>query len=265
MLQGGTTKQPLIIAHRGASFNAPENTLAAFQSAVDAGADGVEFDVRLAQDGVPVVIHDETIARTALRPGKISDLTSNELNQIDVGSWFNAKFPKRSDPAFTGEMIPTLAQAMQLFQSFDGLIYIELKTGAVDFRELSEAVCEIIRKSPQRPQIIVKSFQLALIRAIKQHLPTIQTAALFEPTIKGYMQGRRHILERAREYCADQISLHYSLATHRLVSLASELKMPITIWTVDNPAWLKRGRALGVRAIVTNDPSRMLSARRLLV
>jgi len=86
---------PLIIAHRGASAHAPENTLAALQLAVDAGAEGVEFDVRLARDGVPVVIHDETLARTALRPERVSDLTSDRLNQIDVGSWFNTKYPNK--------------------------------------------------------------------------------------------------------------------------------------------------------------------------
>ena len=265
MEQNGTNDEPLIIAHRGASFHAPENTLAAFRRAIDAGADGVEFDVRLARDGTLVVIHDETLSRTALRPGKISDFTSDELNQIDVGSWFNAKYPKRSNPAFAGETIPMLAQAMQLFQSFDGLIYIELKEGEDDPGSLSEAVCEIISKSPQRSRIIVKSFKLALIPEIKQNLPHVQTAALFAPTIMGYLHGWKHIVETAREYGADQLSLHHSLASRKLVSLASELKMPTTIWTLDNPAWLKRGRSLGVRALVTNDPSRMLSARRFLL
>jgi glycerophosphoryl diester phosphodiesterase len=260
--QGGTNDEPLIIAHRGASFHAPENTLAAFRRAIDSGADGVELDVRLARDGALVVIHDETLSRTALRPGKISDLTSDELNQIDVGSWFNEKYPKRSNPAFARETIPTLAQAMQMFQSFDGLIYIELKTDEDDPGKLSEAVCETIRRSPQRSRIIVKSFKLSLISEIKQNLPEVQTAALFGPTIMGYLHGRRHIIEAARAYGADQISLHHSLATRKLVRLASELRMSVTIWTLDNPAWLKLGRDLGVRALVTNDPSRMLLARR---
>jgi glycerophosphoryl diester phosphodiesterase len=81
-------KTPLIIAHRGASAVAPENTIAAFRRAIEVGADGVEFDVRLARDGVPVVIHDSTLERTAGLKRGVSDLTSEELSQIDVGSWF---------------------------------------------------------------------------------------------------------------------------------------------------------------------------------
>ncbi len=253
---------PLIIAHRGASAHAPENTLAALQMAVETQADGVEFDVRLAKDGVPVVIHDETLARTALRKGKIADFTSVELGKIDVGSWFNTKYSKRANSAFGRETIPTLAQAMQQLHGFGGLIYIELKVCDGVFRELSEAVCGIINKSPILPQIIVKSFKLAVIPEVRNHIPDIQTAALFEPTILDYLRRRRHIIARARECGADQISLHRSLITPKLASLASELQMPVTVWTVDDPAWLKRCRKLGIKALITNDPVKMLNARR---
>ena len=256
-------REPLIIAHRGASAHAPENTLAALQMAVDAGADGVEFDVRLATNGVPVVIHDETLERTASRWGKMSDLTSDELNKIDVGSWFNTKYPKQSNSAFALETIPTLAQVMQLLHGFRGLIYIELKVGDENFRALSKAVCNVICESPLLPQIIVKSFKLALIPEIRHRLSGVQTAVLFEPTIMGYLRRRKHIIAIAREFGADQISLHYSLVTRKLVSFAGELQIPVTIWTVDNPAWLKRSRKLGIKALITNDPAKMLNARRL--
>lgn len=272
MFRSGTIEQvkqaernyePLIIAHRGASFNAPENTLAAFQMAVDAGADGIEFDVRISKDRVPVVIHDETLSRTALRPEKVSDLTHEELSRIDVGSWFNTKFSKRFDPAFARETIPTLAQVLHLLRSFDGLIYVELKVENDDRHRLAEAVCAVIRDSPLRTQIIVKSFDLAVIREIKERLECVQTAALFQPTIIRYLRGRKHLIETARRFGADQLSLHYSLATRMLVSLASEFEIPVTIWTVDNPAWLKQCRKLGVRALITNDLLRMLTARHL--
>src|SRR5438270_9075286 len=108
---------PLIIAHRGASAEAPENTLAAFQMALDAGADGVEFDVQLAKDGVPVVIHDANLRRTANRRDTIKYLTSTELASIDVGSWFNRKYPRRTKPAYANEHIPTLDQVFDLVVS----------------------------------------------------------------------------------------------------------------------------------------------------
>lgn len=265
MEHAGTIREPLIIAHRGASSHAPENTLAAFRRAVEDGADGVEFDIRLAKDGVPMVIHDETLARTAGRSEKISDLTSRELNQIDVGSWFNTKFPLRYDPAFTRETIPTLAQAMRSLRAFDGWIYIELKTRDDDLHEITKAVCDIIRNSPLLPQIIIKSFKLSLIHKIKHHLPNVKTAGLFAPMIMSYLRRRTHLLESAQEFRADQISLHHLLAIRKLVRLASERKMPVTIWTVDNPESLKWCRELGVGALITNDPLRMLAARRLIV
>src|SRR5262245_20012933 len=109
---------PLIIAHRGDSIHAPENTLAAIRAAVEAGADGVEFDVRLAKDGVPVVIHDASLKRVAGVDLKVADLTSAELGTIDVGSWFNARRPRRAKPEYSRERVPTMAQVMRTLDSF---------------------------------------------------------------------------------------------------------------------------------------------------
>ena len=102
------TPGPLIVAHRGASALAPENTLAAFRRAVDDGADGIEFDVRLAKDNAAVVFHDSTLIRTAQTDGRVSDFTSSELSEFDVGSWFNRMSRKRANPVFADEHIPTL-------------------------------------------------------------------------------------------------------------------------------------------------------------
>lgn len=251
---------PLIIGHRGASAHAPENTLVAFQMAFDAGADGVEFDVQLAKDGVPVVIHDATLERTGLRREKAADLTSKELGLIDVGSWFNKKFPKRANPDFAGETVPTLTQVLNLLTESNGLIYIELKCGDTDFESLAKAVCDVIRDSPMLRRIIVKSFKLAAIPVVRCHLPDVQTAALFEPTIMDFLRRRRHILAIACEFGADQISLHYSLVTRNLVSLAAKAQMPVTIWTADDPKWVKRCSKIGIRALITNDPAKLIAA-----
>jgi glycerophosphoryl diester phosphodiesterase len=253
------SRSPLIIGHRGASAHAPENTLAAFQMAIDAGSDGIEFDVQLAKDGVPVVIHDPTLLRTALRTGAVADLTSAELSQVGVGSWFNIKFPDRADPTFETKTVPTLTQVLDLLNGFHGLVYVELKCGENDFVPLAAAVCEIIRNSPLLPQIIVKSFHLAAVPEVRRCLPDVQTAALFEPKVMDFLRGRKHILAVARDLGASQISLHYSLITRKLVSLAAEAKMPITIWTVDDPKWVDRSRDLGIRALITNDPAKLLA------
>ena len=104
---------PLIIGHRGASAVAPENTLAAFKRALDDGADGLEFDVRLARDRVPVVIHDATLRRTALIAGSIATLSSVELARVDVGTWFNLRFAALAQAAYSNERIATLEATVE--------------------------------------------------------------------------------------------------------------------------------------------------------
>ena len=251
-------KRPLIVAHRGASAYAPENTLAAFQIALDAGSEGVEFDVRLAKDGVPVVIHDATLWRTSKIRAKVSELTSKELSEVDVGSWFNRRFPRRAQPEFANETVSTLKETLSLLNGFDGLIYIELKPGTADFRELAKAVCDVIRDSPLLPQVIVKSFKLASIPEVKHRLPKVQTAGLFALEILRFLRRREHIVTLAQEFGADQISVNHSLVTPRLCSLAEDARMPLTVWTVDNTLWIARRRNLGINAVITNDPAKLL-------
>lgn len=253
--------QPYIIAHRGASIYAPENTLAAIQKAVDARADGVEFDVQLASDGVPVVIHDPTLDRTGSIRGDVSELSSSELGRIDVGSWFNIKYPKLSNPIYARQKIPTLGQVLELLVNFDGLIYIELKTSQKNNRDLVKAVCGVLRGSPLLPQVILKSFDLTVIPEIKQLLPTVQTAALFGLTIFNLLRSRKHLVSIVRDLNADQISLHHSLITNDLISLTDPPRIPVTVWTTDDPNWVIRCRKLGVRALITNDPARLMKYR----
>lgn len=254
------TRSPLIVAHRGASSNAPENTLAAFRYALEAGADGVEFDVRLAHDGVPVVIHDATLERTGLRPDAVASLSSVELSNIGVGEWFNRKYPQRANEIFVDEGVPTLAGVLQLLAGYGGLIYIELKCGAEERSALAEAVCGTIAGSPLLPRMIVKSFELAVIPEVRRLLPHVETAALFEPNATDFLRRRKRYLTAARELGAHQLSLHYSLVTQNLATLAAEARMPVTVWTVDDPKYLTRARRLNIRALITNDPAKMLAA-----
>src|SRR5215467_1491294 len=123
---------PLIIGHRGASAVAPENTMAAFREATAVGADGIEFDVRLTGDGVPVVIHDSTLRRTGGLQHRVADLTSAEIAKVDVGSWFAE--------SFTDETVPSLAELFTLFDTNDSTLYLEMKCDSSgEQRPLGEA------------------------------------------------------------------------------------------------------------------------------
>lgn len=256
---------PLIIAHRGASKHAPENTFAAFKRAIDAGADGIELDVRLAKDGVAVVFHDSTLKRIAGRNGKLSHFTSTELGAIDAGSWFNLYAPKLADPAYKNENVPTLAETLQFLKDFRGLVYIELKCKEADTEPLAKAVCEVVCGLKLLPQIVVKSFKLSAIPHIKKFCPNVRTAALFAPKIKNILSKDKHLLRLAEEAGADEISLHYTLATRKLMKKAARRNLRVIIWTADNPRWIRRGLKLGLAAIITNDPARLLARRNELL
>ena len=253
---------PLIIAHRGASKHAPENTFAAVKRAVDSGADGIELDVRLAKDGVAMVFHDSSLKRIAGREGKIADYTSTELGSIDAGSWFNRYSPKLAKPEYKNESVPTLAETIAFLKDFQGLIYIELKCKEADTEQLAKAVTDVICKSKLLSQIVVKCFKLSAIPHVKKFCPSVRTAALFAPKIKNILRKDKHVLKLAEEAGADEISLHYTLATRKLVKKAAKRNLNVIIWTGDNPRWIRRGIRLGLAAIITNDPARLLERRR---
>lgn len=247
---------PLIIGHRGASAWAPENTLAAFRLALEAGADGIELDVRLAKDGVPVVIHDADLRRTGLRNARVADLSSSELGGADVGSWFNAKYPLRARPEFADETIPTLAQVMELADRLTGPFFIELKFDGEDVIPLVSAVCSLLAETAISKKVIVKSFRLDAIATFRRLLPGVAAAALFEPTAATLLRPYR-MIDAADEAGASHISLHRSLARPRLVRLAREAGLEVIVWTVDSARWNTRAMREGVFALVTNDPAEL--------
>lgn len=249
-------KKPLIIAHRGASALAPENTPAAFEKAISDGAEGIEFDIQLAKDGVPVVFHDYDLKRLGRREGNLSDFTSEELQNLDVGTWFNLKNPHRANEKFPAETVPTFSGLLDFLKDYKGLLYVEMKFAGNDTSALVEAVCNIIVKSEFLPQVKLKSFNLEAIRQAKKLFPEIRTVALFEPKLNTILRGKLHLIEKAEAFRADELSLHYSLATQKMIAAAKNF--PVTIWTADNPAWVKRAINLGLDAIITNNPARLM-------
>ena len=235
---------PLIIGHRGASAVAPENTMAAFREAIAAGADGIEFDVRLTRDGAPVVIHDNTLRRTAGLPHHIGDLTLRELESLDVG-------------------VPSLAQLFTLFEDNDLWLFLEIK---VDWRSehvpLAEACCKLIQEHSLTERVFVECFDLRVLQVVASTNSEIKTAALFEPGLfKPSVLSDQLILNRATAIGASAVALHYRIARGSLVQKAKDAGLAVAIWTVDDPTWIERARSIGVDALITNNPAAMLSHR----
>ena len=243
---------PLIIAHRGYSARAPENTLAAFEMAMADGADGVEFDVQLSKDGVPVVIHDFDLERVAGRAEKVAGLTAEELAAVNVGDRFYSG-KKKAEAKVCG--VPTLRSVLDMLPQTIGRVYVELKSEGPDPGPLASAVCAELQGSPLLDKVIVKSFRLAALPLVRHLLPQVRTAALFEPSIRTIIRRRRHMLLMASEFGADEISVHHSLVTRGFCRRAGEAGIPVTVWTVDDKKWLPKAEKLGITAIITNDLS----------
>ena len=253
---------PLIIGHRGASAVAPENSLAAFSRAIQDGADGIEFDVRLSSDGVPVVIHDATLARTGLVDGFVNQLSADALMKTDVGSWFRSR-TKTQDIDFSDQKLPSLEQVFDLFAENVGLLYLEMKSHAGDEEQLAAKVAGAIKTHALNQRVIVSSFDLSLIQRVKAIDPAIRTAALFEPKLSrpATLMRRIKLVDQARTCGADEICLHHALAGRRLTELARKSHFEVVVWTVDNPEWIERARSRGIKALITNNPARMLRQR----
>ena len=255
---------PLIVAHRGASALAPENTLAAFRRAIDDGAEGIEFDVRLSKDGQAVVFHDADLKRIGGHDEKIIDFTFEQLQEIDVGVWFNRIFPRLASERFSNEKIPILKDVLDLLKDFRGLIYIELKCREREVEPLVKAVCREIGASHLLPNIIVKSFRLQAIPEVRRLCPGVTTAALFAPKIMTMLRKEKYLLKIAQEFRADQMSLHYTLVSRKFMRKAEKKNLPVTIWTVDNPRIVRRAIDLGIKAVITNNPGVLLEKKREL-
>jgi glycerophosphoryl diester phosphodiesterase len=259
-----SNKSPLIIAHRGSSAVAPENTVAAFARALDDGADGIELDVRLAHDGVPVVIHDATLRRTGLTSGAIAQTSSSQLAGTDVGTWFNRAWPALAREEFASEVVPTLERVFQLAGDRKFTIYVELKSDGKRSDDLVHSVVELITRYRFQKRVVVVSFDLEALRQTKLIGSSIRTGALFAPRHGGGAGLRtERIVAMATDSGADEILLHRLIARPKLVSSAIRNNLPVVVWTVDDAGWLQRARDLGVHALITNNPAVFLARRDL--
>lgn len=248
-------RTPRMIAHRGASSDAPENTLAAFRLAVESGADGVEFDVRLSKDGVPVVIHDADLIRTAGINKPVAEMTAAELGRVDNGSWFGGEF--------AGERIPTLAETLDAISDLDGPIYIELKCGRDEVDPLALSVCNIAAASKVFRNVIVKGFNPAVVPVVKTIAPNILAYCLFDIGAADIFRQTTFIPKLAYELGADGISLHSGLADADLIAEARRIGLRTAAWTIDDESGFTAAANAGIEDIITNEPAKLLAFQRL--
>ncbi|HEY76792.1 MAG TPA: glycerophosphodiester phosphodiesterase [Thermoflexia bacterium] len=242
-LIGGRT---LNIAHRGASAVAPQNTLAAFRRAAELGADGVELDVRLSADGVPVVIHDAVVDHTTDGTGRVADLPLTALKELDAGSWF--------DPAFAGERIPTLDE---VFEEVGRtlLINVELKPEPGRDRGVAEAVIRRIERHGLADRVLLSSFDPFILRRARRLAPQIPLGFLYET---APLSRLARLLARAMPGLRTAaIHPHWRLIRPSTVQRAHNRGRRVIAWTVDTPDAMRHLIGWGVDGIITNYPDQL--------
>ncbi|HJQ34991.1 MAG TPA: glycerophosphodiester phosphodiesterase [Pyrinomonadaceae bacterium] len=253
---GITESRLLVIGHRGASAYAPENTIASFDRAQSDGADGIEFDVRLARDEVPVVFHDDSFERTVGIYGNVESHSSTVISQFYAGEWFNERYPNRARSAYAWERVPTLAQVFERYGSLK--LYVEMKCEDASRRaRLAQAVVRLVREYGLAERVVVKSFEHDSLGEVKRLAPEIRTAALFGRSWPNPFVPARKILAGAEACGADEISLHRSLLRAATVREARRRGFEVLVWTVNSSVWLRRALALGLRAVFTDYPGSM--------
>jgi glycerophosphoryl diester phosphodiesterase len=231
----------LNIAHRGASRVAPPNTLAAFEKALELGADGVELDVQFSADGVPIVIHDFTVDGTTDGSGRVAEMRLAQLKQLDAGSCF--------DPAFAGERIPTLEEVLE---AVGGrlLLDIELKDFSLRGSGLEQAVVAQVEQHGLENRVLFSSFNPFSLRRVKRVAPHIPVGLLYSPRLS---------LPLRRAWLAPLVSHEarhpeHTMVDSRYMAWARRRGYHVNTWTVYDPDEMRRLIGLGVDGIITPVP-----------
>lgn len=234
--------RPLVWGHRGASAEAPENTLAAFELAERQGADGVELDVQRCGSGELVVLHDESLGRTTGFAGLVGETPWAVIRALDAGA--------RKSPRFAGERVPLLAQVLAQTTM---LLNLELKCERTDDRGLSAETVRLVREAKAEERVLLSSFNPLCLARARAAAPGIARALLFEEDSAWPL---RHALA-APALAVRALHPQASLATAGRVARWRRRGYSVACWTVDDPDLAAGLWQSGVSGIITNRPGRM--------
>ena len=247
---------PVVVAHRGASARAPENTLAAVDKAAEMEVAWVENDVQRTKDGELVVIHDDTLRRTTnaakifpgRAPWKVKDFTAAEIAQLDAGSWFG--------PAFAGQRVPTLKQFVNRLDTHRQKLLLEIKNPQL-YPGIEQQIIKVLGNEGWldpwhlTSRLIVQSFDAASIRTVHGLRPAVRTGFLGTPAVADLPSYARF---------ADLINPSHTTVTSEYVSAVHALRGPhhrrlqMYVWTVDDAVDARKVAGYGVDGIITNKP-----------
>lgn len=232
-----------IIAHRGYSARAPENTLAALEAAIKAGADAVEFDLHTAACGTPVLFHDPMLSRTSNGVGPLRRRTLEQLKTLDAGKWFA--------PEFAGERIPSFEEALRALKGRIPRVYAEVK----GFRELEDVdrMVRLAAGAAMLDAVIFLSLNWTLLDRMRGQDPALAIGYIAEEAPKV-----EEAISRARGDAGAIVDLRADLVNEDVVRRLREQGTDLAVWTVDDPAEASRLFGLGVGRITTNQVGTLL-------
>jgi glycerophosphoryl diester phosphodiesterase len=210
---------PLVIAHRGASAYAPENTASAFQLALDLGADALEVDVKLTRDGVAILMHDSSLDRTTNGTGRVSDHLYNDISVLDAGKWHS--------PEYMGEPIPTLAGFLHQFGE-QCLLNLELTNYSTPLDPLPRIVIDLVTKAGLEERVLLSSFSPMNLIHIRRISPAIKLGLLIH---RGEPHWLRRLYQKLLDY--DFLHLQESLISSETGRQALKSSKLIHVWTTN--------------------------------
>ncbi|MBU3058129.1 glycerophosphodiester phosphodiesterase [Pseudomonas indica] len=249
--------QPLVIAHRGGKGLWPENTLFAFERALELGVDMLEMDLHLSADGEPVVIHDTTLERTTNGEGPVAAHNLAELQALDAGYRWSAdggqSYPYRNQ----GTRIPSFTEVLQRFPRAPKLVELKVADDA-----LAERVCEQLKRSGQTDRVVVGSFHESALRRFREQCPDVATSAGASSVrllVALNWIGLGKLLSPT--YQALQIPEQHGdlrIATPGLIATARERGLHVQLWTINEQPAMHRLLDMGAQALITDYPDRAL-------
>ena len=238
-----TTKRPLIIAHRGYRAKYPENTLVAFEAAIDAGADMIELDVLLTKDRKMVVIHDESLDRSTNGQGPVSGHTLSEIKALDAGGWFDARFK--------GESLPTLEEVLEMVDKRIP-INIEIKRSAYEPHHPPDAIekqiVELVERKNALENVLISSFEWQVLERLRARREAPAIAIL------SGRSGENNPLEACRNLGAFSWHPRSLLLKKEHVREMHEVGILVLPWNVDTPEDIQRMLMMDVDGLIVDDP-----------
>lgn len=239
----------LIFAHRGYNAKYPENSMLALEKAAEVGADGIEIDVHLSKDEVPVVIHDETLDRTTYKKGYVKDYPLEELKTAHVSNFL---FKKDLEP------IPTLEEVLKWIEPTNLLLNIEIKNDKIIYKDIERIIINLVRKYKMEERVILSSFNHCSLAICKEIAPMIDTAIL-------YVENMYQPWKYAKTLRTSAIHPNYKLTTDVLIDESQKNDIAVRPWTVNDPQAMGRFFEENCAGIITDEPELAVMTRDTII